>query len=269
MGVPKRVSERFVSKLKSFQTVLPQQRDRDVSEADTVTLVKDMLNEVFGYDKYAELTSEHSVRGTYCDLAAKIEGKLVFLLEVKAIGVDLKDSHVKQAVDYASNQGCEYVVLTNAIEWRIYKVLFKKPIEKLEVSKFNLLEVDAKDECDCECLYLLSREGFVKDVLRDHVERQEATSRYMLAAIILHSEPVQNAMRREIRRVSDILVTQEDIDKMLRADVLKREAIEGEAASAAARRVTRSSDKSIIKGGERGADHTTPTPTPVATPSVG
>jgi len=42
-----------------------------VSEADTITLVKDLLSEVLGYDKYAELTSEHSIRGTYCDLAIK------------------------------------------------------------------------------------------------------------------------------------------------------------------------------------------------------
>ena len=35
-------------------------------------LVKDLLAEVFGYDKYAELTSEHAIRGTYCDLAVKV-----------------------------------------------------------------------------------------------------------------------------------------------------------------------------------------------------
>jgi hypothetical protein len=45
-------------------------KDRDVSEADTVTIVKDLLAEVFGYDKYAELTGEFAIRGTYCDLAS-------------------------------------------------------------------------------------------------------------------------------------------------------------------------------------------------------
>lgn len=62
--------------------------------------------------------SEHAIRGTYCDLAVRIDGKLAFLLEVKAVGLDLKDQHVKQSVDYAANQGCEWVVLTNGIEWR-------------------------------------------------------------------------------------------------------------------------------------------------------
>lgn len=39
--------------------VLQAQRDRDVSEADTVTLVKDLFSELLGFDKYAEFTSEH------------------------------------------------------------------------------------------------------------------------------------------------------------------------------------------------------------------
>jgi hypothetical protein len=105
MPVPKRVIERIASTLKQYQSILELQRSRDVSEADTDTVVKDLLSDVFGYDKYAELTSEHSIRGTFCDLAVKIDGKLSFLIEVKAIGVDLKDSHVKQAIDYAANQG--------------------------------------------------------------------------------------------------------------------------------------------------------------------
>ena len=33
-----------------------------------------MLADIFGYDKYSEITSEHAIRGTYCDLATKIDG---------------------------------------------------------------------------------------------------------------------------------------------------------------------------------------------------
>lgn len=62
-------------------------------------------------------------------VAIKLEGGLQFLIEVKAIGTELKDAHVKQAVDYAANQGTDWVVLTNGLSWRIYKVTFTKPIE--------------------------------------------------------------------------------------------------------------------------------------------
>lgn len=251
MAVPKRVAERIEKTLKPFQGILEQQRARDVSEADTVTIVKDVLNGVFGFDKYAELTSEHSIRGTFCDLAVKIDGKLAFLIEVKAIGLELKDSHVKQAVDYASNQGCEWVVLTNGIDWRLYHVLFKKPIDKQEIAHFSLLTVRTKNDDDLEKVYLLTREGFTKSSLADYRDRKDATSRFMLAAIILNSDSVQGAIRREIRRTTEIAVDEEAIDRMLRDEVIKRETIEGPEAEAAVRRVLKSADRKIVKDSDR------------------
>jgi hypothetical protein len=229
---------------------LKQQQDRDISEADTVTVVKDVLSDMFGYDKYAELTSEHSIRGTYCDLAVKIDGKLAFLIEVKAIGVELKDSHTKQAVDYAANQGCEWVALTNGIEWHLYHVMFKKPIEKHLIASFNLLTANGKDETDIEKIYLLSREGFTKSALADFRDRKDATSRFMLAAIVLHSDSVTSAIRREVRRVSEHMVDEEVIGKILREEVIKRDVTEGPEAEAATRRVARSAEKKIVKSSE-------------------
>lgn len=256
MPVPKRVAERFIATVKGFQSVLQQQKARDVSEADTVTVVKDVLAGVFGYDKYADLTSEHSIRGTYCDLAVKLDGKLAILIEVKAIGIDLKDGHVKQAIDYAANQGCEWVALTNGIMWHLYHVIFKKPIDKQLVATFDLSAVNPKNEADAERLYLLTREGFTKNALTEYRDRQEATSRFMLAAIIL-SEPVVSAVRRELRRVSEVLVEPEVIERMLRDEVLKRDAIECDEADAACRRVQRKAERSIkrvLVKGEQDSD---------------
>jgi len=258
MAVPKRVSDRIAATLKTFQNVLQQQKARDVSEADTVTIVKDLLSEVFGYDKYAELTSEHSIRGTFCDLAVKLEAKLAFLIEVKAIGLDLKDGHVKQAIDYAANQGCEWVILTNGICWRLYHVLFKKPIDKQEVASFNLLDVTAKSAADLELLYLITREGFTKSAMADFRDRKDATSRFMLSAIILNSDSVTSAIRREIRRVSELNVDEAVIDKMLREEVLKRDTIEGPDAEAAARRFAKNSDRSLRKATEKEEPEETP-----------
>jgi len=87
-----------------------------------------VLHDLFGYDKYSEITSEHSIRSTFCDLAIKLDGTLAFLVEVKAIGLALKDNFVKQAVDYVANQGVDWVILTNGILWRVYKIGFGKPI---------------------------------------------------------------------------------------------------------------------------------------------
>ena len=54
-----------------------------------------MLADVFGFDKYSEITSEFSIRSTFVDLAIQLDGKLQMLIEVKAIGLELKDSFIK------------------------------------------------------------------------------------------------------------------------------------------------------------------------------
>lgn len=102
--IPKKVVDRISGSLKAFQFVAASHKAKDVSEADTVTLIKDILAYCFGYDKYQELTSEQQIRGTYCDLAVKIDGKIKYLVEVKAAGVNLNDSHLRQALTYGANQ---------------------------------------------------------------------------------------------------------------------------------------------------------------------
>jgi len=246
MSVPKRVQERIRQGLKIFSEILVKQRDRDVSEADTVTVVKDMLAAIFGYDKYSELTSEHAIRGTFCDLAVKLDGKLRFLIEVKAIGLQLSDKHTRQAIDYAANQGIDLVVLTNGIRWILYHVLFKKPIEQRVVAEFDILGANPKDDADIERLFLLCKEGFQKDVITDFRLRKDATNRFVIAALLLNSHDVQNVLRREVRRVSDVLVEREAIVQVLRDEVIKREALEGEPATEAHRRVTRACDRAIV-----------------------
>jgi len=84
-SVPKKVAERLTAGIKRYQPILAAAKSRDVGEADTVTIIKDMLADVFGYDKYLEVTSEYSIRGTYCDLGIKIDGTLQTLIEVKSI----------------------------------------------------------------------------------------------------------------------------------------------------------------------------------------
>jgi predicted type IV restriction endonuclease len=254
MAVPKRVVERISGNLKSFQTILLQQKTRDVSEADTVTLVKDILSDILGYDKYAELTSEHNIRNTFCDLAIKLDNKLAFLLEVKAIGIELKDNHIKQAVDYAANQGCEWVVLTNAAEWRLYQVLFKKPISKHEVVRLDMLSASTRKQDDLEKLYALSREGLSNSAMNEYRDKKDATSRFMIAAILLHAESVKSVIRREIHRVTDIIVTHDIVEEILMNEVLKRETIEGEQAASAARRVQRCADKTLRDVKSNGLD---------------
>jgi len=172
-----------------------------VNEADTVTVVKDMLADVFGYDKYSEVTSEYAIRGNYCDLATKLDGTLAALIEVKAIGLDLKDHHVRQAVDYAANQGVDWVLLTNAPVWRVYHIHFTKPIERELVVELDCSAISHGSDQDLELLFLWCKEGWIKSALGDYHTQRQALSRYFLGAIVL-TDTVVDVVRRELRRIS-------------------------------------------------------------------
>jgi hypothetical protein len=239
--IPAKVQERIVAGIKRFQPILSAAKARDVGESDTVTIITDMLAEIFGYDKYSEITSEHAIRGTFCDLATKIDGQLSMLFEVKAIGLDLKDSHVKQAVDYAANQGTEWVVLTNGGIWRVYKVTFAKPIDHELVIEIDFIALNHKNTKDLEAMYLFCKEGWIKSVLGEFHSQKQALSKFFLSAVLL-SEGVLQVIRRELKRLSpDLKVETEEIKTALVSDVLKREVTEGEQAESARRKASRAS----------------------------
>ena len=228
LKISKKVVDRITGNLKTYQIVAASHKSKDVSEADTVTLIKDILAYCFGYDKYQELTSEQQIRGTYCDLAVKIDGKIKYLIEVKAAGVSLNESHLRQALAYGANQGIEWVVLTNAIEWRLYRIKFAQPIDHEEVSSFNLLEVNPKNEDDLKKMFLLCREGIGSDAMDAYHQHTQILNRYTVAQIIL-TEPIVAAIRKELRKLfPDSKIDHQHISDMLNNEVLKREVIEGE-----------------------------------------
>jgi len=243
--IPAKVSARLAAGLKRFQPILDSARARDVSEADTVTIVKDILAEVLGYDKYSEVTSEHLIRATYCDLAVKLSGKLAWLIEVKAAGMDLKDQHIKQAVDYAANQGCEWVGLTNGVRWCVYRVTFAKPISHALVADVDLSLLNPRKDADLDILWMVSKEGWLKSHLDDYAAQQEALSHYTLGALLL-SDPVLSVMRRELRRISpEARIEQDGIARVPHGLVIKRDVLEGERASAASKLVARAAKRTL------------------------
>jgi hypothetical protein len=257
--VPNKVRERLAVGLKRFQPIVQGAKSRDVNESDTVIIVTDMLSDVFGYDKYAELTSELAIRGTYCDLATKIDGEIVCLIEVKAAGMDLKDNHTKQAADYAANEGIDWVALTNGSHWLVYKIGFSKPISHELVIDFDLLQLSHKKDEDLETLFLLAKEGFQKSALGDYNAQKQALSRFCIGAM-LQTDTVLDVVRRELRRMSpDIRIDNEQIKAVLLQEVLKRDVIEGEKADEAAKKVSRTRNralraKAVAAGAEAGQD---------------
>lgn len=238
-----KISERISSGIKKFQPVLANAKSRDVGESDTVMIITDMLSYILGYDKYSEITSELAIKSTYCDLATKIDGKIQMLIEVKAIGLDLKDNFVKQAVDYAANSGIDWVILTNGINWKIFRVSFAKPIDQELIYEFDFLTLNAKNKDHLESLYLLCKEGWIKSSLSDFHTQKQALSKYFITALLL-SDSLLEVMKRELRKISpDVKIETEQIGDVLTNEVIKREILDGDRLDEARKRINKAVQK--------------------------
>jgi len=234
MAISKKVIDRISSNLKKYQVILTDAKNRDISESDTVVILGDMLSDMLGYKKYTEITTEFAIRGTYVDLAVKVGEDIRFLIEAKAINIDLKDNHVKQAIDYGANHGIEWIVLTNGAVWQVYKIHFKKPIEKSLIFEINLLQENAKNKTFLECFSILSREGFTQSSMTAFFQTQQATSKYSIGAL-LTSDAVLTALKRELKKISNTIKVDDGyLKNLITTEVLKRELTEGDEALAAA-----------------------------------
>lgn len=239
MKITKKTEDRIKSSMAKFQKVLAIAKARDLNESDTVAIITDILAEVFGYDKYLEVTSELAIRGTYCDLAIKLGDKFQYLIECKAIGTELKENHLRQAIGYGANKGIQWLILTNGIDWQIYRLRFEQPIAWDLVARFSLDTVSVKCERDLEKLIVVSREGVEKGAREEMFEKAQCVNRFVAGALIL-SDVVVSVLKREFRKLADgISIEDAEIIGLLRDGVLRRDLLEGEEAEAAMAKVTK------------------------------
>lgn len=242
-----KVSKRFVDRarpaIRKYQKVLETAKARDVGESDTMVIVSDLLTDVLGYDKYQDVTTEFAVRSTFCDLAVRVGGELRYLIEVKSIGTDLKDNHLRQACDYAANQGVDWVILTNGAQWQAHRMRFEQPVAHDQVFSVDLLDPAIKPNDIFERFYLISKEAGSGTEIDRYYRNKEATSRYVLAQLLL-ADSTLGVLRRDLRKLfPGVKIESAAIANLLRGEVIKREALEGEKATAAEKIVRRASRK--------------------------
>lgn len=258
--VPAKVVERLKKEVPRFQKIISAAQDRDVNEADTVVIITDMLEAVFGMDKYQDVTREFAIKGTFVDLAVKTGSKIDYLIEVKAVGLDLKDHHLRQAVDYAAKEGVRWVILTNGVKWEIHRVRVEGQVTNEQVVDFDFLELSARRHEDLETLFLLCKRGLDKDLIEDFYEHRQACNRFSVGAI-LTSDSVVGTVRRLLRQITPGLKTSDDeIRAILEDDVIKREVQHSEAGKEAQREVKRKLAKVQKKRAAKSTKSSGPSP---------
>ena len=226
--VPKLVVERLIKQVPRYQKLL--KKAGDVSEADTGTLVVDMLNEVFGFEKYSEITKEYQISKTFCDVAVKLGDDIQYLVEVKAIGITLKDNHIRQAVNYGAREGIDWVVLTNGVRWLVFRVLRKDKVTHELICDFDFLQVNPRTKKDQETLFMLCKRGVNKPkaVIEEIYDHQQVVNKHTIAALMM-SDEVHKIIVRELKKLDkNIKPNKDKIAAIINEQVIKRELIEGD-----------------------------------------
>ena len=246
VAVNAKIKERITKGLKKLQPILTKAQVADINESDTVTIITDMLCEIFGYDKYENITSEFAIKKTYCDLAIKLQDQIPFLIECKAIALELKEDYIRQATNYAADSGIEWVVLTNGLLWKVYHITFGKPVDKELVYEFNMCELNAKKQSDIELLYYLCIESFAKNskaTLDDLRAQKQILNRFIIGRVILTDAGI-DAIRKTLRKLyPDVKATNDELHTIIYNEILKREIVEGESADEAKKAIAKQERK--------------------------
>lgn len=238
-AIPIKSKQRITEGVKKYQPILKALKAKDINESDTVSVVTDILSDVFGYDKYTEITSEYRIKNTFCDLAIKIDNEPRFLIEVKAMNLDLKADHIKQAVDYGSNKGTDWIILTNGVNWKIYKIIFGKPVSHELVCELNLIDLTLRKDSDFDQLYMLCKESISKSVLEDFLAKKQVLNKFVIGNLLL-SDPILDAIRKLVKKMNPEVKAENEVFKeILENEVIKREIFEGDKALESKKKLTK------------------------------
>lgn len=171
---------------------------------------------LMGYDVLTHISREHAVHGVgdteYCDFAVQIgedeSSAPNMLVEIKRVNIDLSSKHIKQASSYAINCGCEWVLLTNGKEWRLYHIAFGKPPQIQLINSWNLMTGEPASLA--EYFELVGYRNLKKSGLSKlWVKSNVLTTQNILKTIL--SEDSINLLRRKLKRSTDVTVTPEEI----------------------------------------------------------
>ncbi|MBI3313489.1 MAG: type I restriction enzyme HsdR N-terminal domain-containing protein [Candidatus Omnitrophica bacterium] len=200
---------KLLSALKKYRRKYLTGKYTEVDESATRLMTNEFLTECLGFVPLDEVKTEYMIRGSYADYVIQIKGKRHFIIEVKKMPLELAFKHLRQAVNYAANEGVDWVLLTNGKVFEFYRVLFNKPIESRKVFSFDLSNKTSLKNA-AENLQYLTRALVPKRGLDGLWNRFSALDANSLSRL-LYSKKIINHLRRELKRRYKTRFTDEDI----------------------------------------------------------
>jgi predicted type IV restriction endonuclease len=193
----------------------------DGNEAETRKRVDRIFELVMGYDTFKHISREYAVHGVgdteHCDFAIQIDNKEsavpTMLVELKRVNIDLMQKHLKQAASYAINIGCEWALLTNGKEWKLYHISFAQPPQTKLIDSWNL--INDEPAVLAEKFGAISYKSLKKGYLSKLWEKSNVLTARNILKVILSEESI-TLIRRQLKKATDVLVSPEDIVSAIR-----------------------------------------------------
>ncbi len=201
-------------RLRKYRSRYLKKEFSNLDESATRIMTNAFLTEVLGYKELEEIKTEFRIRGEYADYVIQVGRKKHFVVEVKSIQIDLDHKHLRQSLNYAANEGIDWILLLNGRQIELYKVGFGKPISSHRAFKLDLLD-KADFNSAAELIVYLTKTCVLKDELDDFWKRVSALSTDSISKS-LYSEEIARNVRNAIKRETGIYFQIEDVAEAIR-----------------------------------------------------
>ena len=181
LSAPKQL--KLLNALKAYRKEFLESGLKELDESGTRIMINRLLSDVLGYKQLEEIKTEYMIKGTYADYVIQVNGQRHFLVEVKALSLQLSEKHLRQTVNYGANEGIEYALLTNGRNLEFYKILFEQPISSRLIFTINLSDAAGLKHA-VSLLQYLHKESVVKKGFKPLWNKCEATDPYNIAGIL-------------------------------------------------------------------------------------
>ncbi len=193
----------------------------DSGEAETRKRIDHIFQVLMGYDRFKHMTEEFAIHGagdtTHCDIAIQLSheesSKPEMLVECKRVNINLTPKHIGQAASYAINYGCEWVLLTNSKDWKLYHITFTKPPQTKLIESWNLLNDDPL--VLAKKFEIVSYKNVKKQGLGKLWEKRNVLTITNMLKAILSEEAIKLYLKR-LKKATDVTISPEDIVSQFR-----------------------------------------------------
>jgi len=190
--------QKLTQSLKQYKKIFLDKPLGELDESGTRLLINHLLTEILGYETLVEVKTEYMIKGTYADYVIQINGKRHFLVEVKALSLNLSEKHLRQTVNYGANEGIDWVVLTNGRCLQLYRVLFEKPISSELIFEIDFSNTE-KIKQNADKIQYLHKDLIQKNSLDEMWAEYSILIPKNLAKFI-YSEEVLKFLQKEIKK---------------------------------------------------------------------